>query len=302
MKDDREVVFPEEFIGVIGGGDRSYIPKLAGSVSFDSVDATFEALPHLLMAGIEYTTSSGTVDGTGSGYVYTYTIPHSTAPTIKSYTIRAGDDQQAEIMEYSIVQNFTLEGNAGEALMMSADWFGRQITNGSYSTSVSVPTVESILASKATMYLDAVSGTYGATAVSDTLLSATLNFNNLIQPKFTMDGQLYFDFHYVGNREITGSLTFEHNASAVTEKTNWRAETPRLLRLLFAGTALTTSTATHATKKLIVDLPIKWESFDAISDQDGNSTVTGTFRSRYNATVANAGKFVVVLNSTTSIP
>jgi hypothetical protein len=50
MKDDREVVFPEEFIGVIGGGDRSYTPKLAGSVSFDSVDATFEALPHLLMA------------------------------------------------------------------------------------------------------------------------------------------------------------------------------------------------------------------------------------------------------------
>ena len=188
--------------------------------------------------------------------------------------------------------------------MMGGEWIGRQVTNGSFSTGVTVPDVETILASKGSLYLDAVSGTYGSTAVSDTLLSATINFNNLIMPKFTMDGQLYFDFHYVGNREITGNLRFEHNSSAVTEKTNFRNQTPRLLRLSFAGSTLTTAATApvYTTKRLIVDLPIKWESFDALDDLDGNSTVTANFRSRYNSTVANAGKFIVVLDGTTSIP
>ena len=300
LTDNRIVTFPEEFIGVIGSGDRSYIAKIEGSLTMDDTDATFEQVPHLLIAGIAATTA-GVQDGTGSGYVYTYNIAHSTAPTTVTYSIRAGDNQQAESMAHAYVSSFNLSGNAGEALMMGAEWGGRAIANATFSAGVSVPTVETILASQCTMYLDAVSGTYGATSVTDTLLSATINFDSLMAAKWTMDGALDFDFIYAGNREITGQLRFEHNASAVTEKGNYRTQTPRLLRLLWTGTALTTA-GTHATKKFIVDLPIKWESFDALDDLDGNSTVTANFVSRYNETVANAGKFIVVLNSTTSIP
>lgn len=300
LTDGRVVTFPEEFIGIIGGGDRSYIAQINASASFDSTDATFEQLPHLLLAGVAVDTA-GTADGAGSGYIYTYPIPYDAAPTVQTYTIRAGDNQQAEIMEYAFIQSFSLSGNAGEALMMSGNWVGRQTTDGSFSTSVSVPSVESILASKATMYLDAVASTYGNTAVSQTLLSATVNFDNLIMPKFTMDGELYFDFHYAGNREITGSLTFEHNSSAVTERGYMRSETPRLLRLKWEGSAVTTAGTDYTYKTLILDLPIKWESFDPLDDQDGNSIITGNFRSRYNATVGDAGK-VIVVNELSAIP
>jgi hypothetical protein len=305
LEDGRIVTFPEEFIGVIGGGDRSYIAKVEAGMSMDEVDATFEQLPHLLIASIAATTA-GVQDTSGSGYVYTYTIPHSSAPTIQTYTIRAGDDQQAEIMAYSFVQSMTLSGNAGEAVMMGAEWVGRAVENGSFSTGVSVPSVETILASSGAMYLDAVSSTYGNTAVTSTLISFSLDMSNMIAAKWTVGaagGTVgAFDFHYAGNREITGSLQFEHNSTATTEKTAFRDQTPRLLRLKFSGSTLTTAGSGYSVKTLIIDLPIKYESFDTLDDIDGNSVVTANFVSKYNETVANAGKFIVVLNGTTSIP
>lgn len=304
LTDGRVVTFPEEFIGVIGGGDRSYIARIEATLSMDSTDATFEQLPHLLIAGVAASTT-GSQDGTGSGYIYTYIIPYSAAPTIKTYTIRGGDNQQAEQMDYAFVESLSLSGNAGEAVMMNAEWRGRAVTNATFSTSATVPTVETILASSGLLYLDAASGTYGATVTTSTLISFGLDLSALNAAKWTMgggDGNGEFDFVYAGNREITGTLQFEHNAAAVTEKTAFRDQTPRLMRLKFEGSALTTAGTSYSKKTFIIDLPIKYESFDALDDVDGNSVVTANFRSRYNATVGNAGKFIVVLNSTTSIP
>lgn len=307
FEDNREVTFPEEYIGIIGGGDRSYIAKSSGSFKMDDTDATFEQVPHLLIASIANTTA-GVVQGTSSGYLYTYTIPTTTAPTIQTYTIRAGDDLQAEIMKYSFVKSFSLKGQAGEALMMSAEWVGRTISTGAYSTSVSVPDVETILSNKATLLIDPVSGTYGAgTLVTDpnTMIACEINFEDTIMPKWVMrphgDDSASFAFHYAGNRKISGSVTFEHNTDATTEKEAFRNQTPRLLRFHFYGSGLTTAGALYTTKVLIVDLPIKYESFDSLDDIDGNSIIKANWVSRYNATVGNAGKVLVVLNGTTSI-
>ncbi len=309
FEDNREVVFPEEYIGIIGGGDRSYIPKSSGSFKMDDTDATFEQLPHLLISSIANTTA-GVQQGTSSGYLYTYNIPTTTAPTIQTYTIRAGDDQQAELMKYAFVKSFSLKGNAGEAVMMSAEWMGRAISTGAYSTSVSVPDVETILSNKALLSIDPVSGTYGGNAlVTDdkTLIACEINFEDMIMPKWVMrpasaDDPASFAFHYAGNRKISGSLTLEHNADATTEKEAFRNQTPRLLRFWFYGSALTTAHATYPYKTLIVDLPIKYESFDSLDDIDGNSIIKANWVSKYNATVGNAGKVLVVLNGTTSIP
>ena len=306
LEDLREVTFPEEFIGVIGGGDRSYIAKVEGALTMDDTDCTFEQLPHILIAGIANTTT-GTQDGTGSAYIYTYNIAHSTAPTIQTYTVRAGDNQQAEIMEYAFVNSFSIKGNAGEAVMMSAEWTGRQVTTGSFTGSVAVPSVETVLASRGALSLSAVSDTYGQTTVDDSLLAFEVNYSNLLAPKYAFaPGGLtvnppYFSFTYAGNREITGSLTFEHNAAAVAEREAFRNQTPRLLRLWFFGSDITTADS-YSNKQLKIDLPIKYESFDALDDQDGNSIVKANFISRYNATVGDAGKFEIILDGITSIP
>lgn len=305
--DDREVTFPEEFIGVIGGGDRSYIAKSSGTLSLDDTDATFEQLPHILIAGIAATTA-GVQEGTGSGYTYTYNIAHSTAPVIQTYSIRAGDNNQAESMKYAFVQSFSIKGNAGEAVTMSAEWIGHDITTATFSTGVTVPEVETILAAKNALYLDTAGGTYGGTPIDMTLIAFEANFDSLIMPKWVMrpfgNSNTSFAFHYAGNREITGSLTLEHNSTAADQIAAFRNQTPQLMRMYFFGSALSTvdTSVDWTTKVMTLDLPIKFESLDPLDDVDGNSIVKLNWRSRYNATAGDAGKFIIVLDGTTSIP
>lgn len=291
--DDREVVFVEEDIGIFSGGDRAYIPRLSGSLTMEETPATFEQLPYILEAGVK-AVGSGTADTGGSGHIYAYTFPTTAAPAVQTYTIEGGDNQQEEEMYYSVVEEFTLSGGGGEALNVSANWIGRQVQNGTFTTQPTIPTVEEILFSKGKLYIDNVGGTIGSTQVSDTLLSVNFQMNTGIVRKWTADGSLDFSFVQYTRPEVTLQLTYEHNASAVTEKTNWRNETARLIRLDFEGSTLTTAGSSHSVKLLRIDLAGKYESFDALGDMDGNDIVVATFRGLYNATASLFGSITVV--------
>jgi hypothetical protein len=93
----------------------------------------------------------------------------------------------------------------------------------------------------------------------------------------------------------------EHDSNAVAEKQNFRNEKPRLLRLEAKGDTLATAGSTYTEKTMIIDLAGKWESFGPLDDDDGNDTITGTFRVRYNETAALFAKFIFV-NELASLP
>ena len=107
IEDQREVIYPDEDIGYLSGKDRNYIPKLGAAVVMDSTPATFEGLPIILCAGVKNVVT-GVTDTGGSGKVYTYTFPTTAANSIKTWTIEAGDDQQAEEVEYAFVESFEI--------------------------------------------------------------------------------------------------------------------------------------------------------------------------------------------------
>jgi hypothetical protein len=298
LKDNLALTFVEEHIGSLSGYDRSYISKYAGAINMSATPATYEQVNHIFEAGIK--TDAAAAEG--SGYLYEYTGATTAAPTIKTYTIEAGDNIQEEQGLYGFVSDFTLSGAAGEAMMMSANWITRQVQTGSFTGALSVPTVEEILVSKGSVYIDAASGTAGATQVSDTLLDFTLNYTTGIIPKWTADGgSLDYQFIQYTMPEVTLDVTFEHNSTAVAEKAAWRAETGRQIRLLFTGSALTTAGTTYSTKALQIDLVGKWETFEELGDMDGNVTVSGTFRSRYNATAA-LFSTISLVNNLSAVP
>lgn len=298
IEDQRETVFVEEDIGYLSGVDRTMVPKLHAAISLASVPATFEQLPHILEMGVR--TDAPAQDGAGTGYLYEYVFPTTAANTIKTYTIEGGDNQAAEEMEYCFVESFTLEGTAGEALMMSAEIKGRQVSTSAFTGAATLPTVEEILFSKGKLYIDDADGTIGTTQKTSTLLSATLNVTTGLVPVFTADGALYFTFVKGVMPEITLDITFEHDGTATAEKAAWRAETARLIRLQFEGAALGTA-GDYTYKTLTIDLAGKWESFSALEDSDGNDTVTATFRARYNATAALFAQIDVV-NELSALP
>lgn len=300
IEDQRKVNFVEEDIGIIGGADRSNTSQLLAALAMASVEATFEQLPHIFEAGIKVV-GTGVADGVGTGKIYAYPFPTTAKNTIKTYTLEMGDDQAVEEMEYGFVEAFKIEGKAGEALMVSADWKGRQVSVSSFTGAIAVPTVEDILTSKGKVYIDEPGGTIGTTQVSQTVLELSLDVQTGWVPVFTMDGNLYFAFAKITRPEITLEMTFEHDGTATAEKAKWRSDTARLLRLQFEGANLGTGGTLFQKKTFRIDLAGKWEKFGSLEDTDGNDTVKGTFRARYNATAAKFAELTVV-NELATVP
>lgn len=274
--DQRTLVRPAEDVGYLAGTARLYTPKEQGVATFDDTPATYEQFPHILEASLE--TVTPTTD-TGTGIIYTYDFPQATTQTIKTYSIEAGDNNAAEEMSYAFVSDFSLSGVAGEAWQVGATWMGRTWAPATFTSDLTLEAVEEMLFSKSYLYIDDTTDTIGTSdnIVSETLISATLNVTSGWIPVFTADGNTYFSFSKQTQPDATLALTFEHNATATAEKAKWRALTERQVMIKTVGSALT-SGGTYTTKTMIMKFAGTWESFDVLNEQDGNDTVSATFR------------------------
>ena len=294
LEDARESVWPEEDIGIFGGTDRQYFPKLAATLEMDEVEATFEQLPHIFDAGIKY--AAPTTD-TGSGYIREWEEPVTDAvesTDLMTYSMKCGDNNEVEKFSFGFVTEFSLSGTAGEAWMVKSTWTGREAsTDGDGFATATTPEVEEVLFSKTKLYIDATSDTIGSTIVSNTLIGATLDVTTGWTAVHTGSGRLDLSFVKQVKPEIKLDITFEHNNTASLEKYYWRNGTARQIRLLCEGSALSDD-GTYTYKTLQIDLAGKWDTFEKLDEKDGNDVVTGHFIARYNSTAALLAAFTIV--------
>lgn len=291
--------FSEQNIGILANVDSSYISKYFASPIFDPTECTFEQLFHIFEAGIK-AVGTGVADGAGSGKIYTYPMPTTATNSIKTYTIEGGDDVAAEEVEYGFVSEFNLSGSGDGAWMVDSVWGGRQVTTTTFTNSLSVPTTEIMQFLKTKLYIDAISGSYGITRVSSTLLEAKIKVVTGWIPVWTADGSLYFTFNKCVGPTINMDLTFEHNASAVAQKAAWKAGTRKKVALQCQGSNLTTA-GVYSTKSFLILLPGSWEKFEKLDEKDGNDIISGKFRVGYNELAGEAGTFTIV-NEISSVP
>ncbi len=289
IHDNMDLVFPTEDIGMLVPVGRSYIARYEAGLTLNDTEATFEQLPHLFEMGIESVTPSGT-----TSFTYTYVMPYASTDLVSStdlatYTVEGGDNAAAEEFGFGFVRSISLTGSAGQALMMSAEIVGRQVEAGAFTENVALADVEEILFSKGKLYIDDVATFPATTPISNQLLGMSLSINTGWLPVYTADGALYFSFIKQTTPEVTLQITFEHDTTAIAEKAKWRAQTPRIIRLVFTGSD---------NKQLAIDIAGKWASFDVLGEQDGNDIVSGTFRGTYNATVG--GMFQTAITNTLS--
>jgi hypothetical protein len=301
IEDQREVEFVEEDVGYISGTDRTMTPKLLAGIEFEETPATFEQLPYILNAGVEGV--AGVKDGSGTGYIYTYTFPTTALKTPYTYTIEGGDGYAVEEMEYSLVEEFQIAGEAGGPVNMSAKWFGRQVSSSSFTGAIAVPSVDEMLFGNSKLYIDAIGGTIGTTQKTGTLLAWTYKVVTGWQPRFTGDGNLYFTGHAFdpSKLEITCEITFEHDAAAAAAKTAFRAETPILLQIAVTGPACATGGTAYQNKTLKLNMCGKWESVEKLDEIDGNDVVKAVLRARYNSTAAQFASIICV-NELVTLP
>jgi hypothetical protein len=303
LDDQRLVEEVEEMVGLLDGADRTNVTKLMGGLELAQTPVTFEQFPYLPVMSMGGPVT-GSADGSGSDKIYTTNVPTTAAPTLVPYTIRGGDDFEVEIMEYALLSKWEVAFKAGESAKLSATALGRQVQASSFTGSLSIPSIEDVLSSKGKVYLDDVSGSYGTTQVANAIIAGKVTVEIKYAINFTIDGNLYYSYLTYAGHRITGELTYVHD-SAVSgsggAKQFFRNQTAKLLELKFEGATVTTPGTTYSKKTLIIDLPIKFGKAGVLADQDGGDIVTMSFRSRYNTTKGDAGKFVVV-NELASLP
>ena len=293
--DGRVINNPSEDIGYFGGTDRSYEAAQMASMGMPEHEATFEQIGYILNAGIEY--QAGVQDGAGSGYVRTYDIPTDTENTLKTYTVYGRNTTQPARMPYGFVKSFSLTGAPQDAWKLSAEWAGKtaETTDVTFA-SLSLTTVEEMIFGKSKLYIDAIDGTVGTTQKTGTWLGASLNVTTGWDWLFTGDGNVtpYRAKFYPALLEITGSVTFEYDATATAQRTAFENRTPQLMRWLIEGATLDTSGTAYSKKTQIIDLAFKWTSFPEIGEQNKNDIITAEFTAKYNATADFRGQFINV--------
>ena len=321
LKDGRQVVEVEEQIGIDGGADRTYIPKQMGELSLAETEATFEQLSWLLLAvGMGTTGPAGGYQGSvadagGSSVVHHLVFPTTTTPPTRSYTIEAGDPQvEVEVMPYALCTKLSLKGAGGEAIKVSADFIGRYVerTNafGTFTIAGEFTTVETILAVGSVWLTPAGSGFGTGLSPAGNILGFSIDIERPWEPKFATDtGTTFFHTAVPDSFMITGEITYEHQATgtysaagSAGQITKWRNQDPQLLRMEFPGGTVSGGTVGALNKLLRIDLPIKWSSFDALGDQNGNSIRVGKFFSRYQELTPAAGRgSVTIITRGTSV-
>ena len=276
-EDARTIQRAEEQVGLLVPAERAFTTAVLARLSMPSTPLTVEQLPHILEAGVE------TVSPTGSDpYVYTYNFPTgSTLNTIKTYTIEAGNvivTGDVQEMEYSFVEEFELSATAGEAWMMSANWIGRQLSSAAFTAALSLPSVTEMILPKTKLYIDATGGTVGSTQKTGVLMGAQMTVRTGILPVPVGDGNLYFSAHKFTRPEITFSITLELEDGGVVaaERAIFESQAVRLFELELNGG--------NATHECVLQWAGKYDSISDYENSDGNTTVTFEGHAVYSST------------------
>lgn len=267
IEDTRERTIVTEQLGVFVQSERSYDSKIAAKWSQPSAPLTYEQVCHILEAGCKTATPSGTGPYTR---VYNYPYSGTSVNTIKTYTIEAGSatvSSDMYEMEYSFVEDFEFSGAFGEAWTMQSNWLGRQMSQTSFTGSLTAPTVNEALFNHCLLYIDASGGTLGTTQKTGVLTAASVKVKTGLMQVPVGDGALYAVSHKWTQPEITFSITMELEDGSIvaTERGIYRSNGTRLIRL---------KTSPSASLQFQIDMAAKYDSISDYENSDGNTTVT----------------------------
>ncbi len=271
----------EEDVGYLVPAELNYDTRLGATLAMPASELTYEQITHILEAAILTATP-----GAGPGYLRAYPFPTTTARTIKTYTLEAGNALvSADQMEipYAFVSEFELSGKVDEAWMMAATWLGQRWVTAAMTGALSVPAVEVALFGNTKFYVDNSGGTIGTTQVSGKLLEATIKCTTGIQFVPVGDGNLYPIAHKFIKPEVTFTLAYELEQDTgvsfvATERGKWDTKAGRLMRLHVPGSG--------ATKDLKLDLFAIYDKFGAYENSDGNVSVKVEGHCGYSSTDA----------------
>lgn len=300
LKDESKPEYPKEDVGYIRGVGRAFIPKMDGTIEIKGTPVTFEQLPYFLNMGVRGV--APVQDGAGSGRVWTHPFPTNTVLAPYTYTVRHGDNNQAELMTGTFCEELTIKGEAEKAWELDATLRGWPGGTTTFTGSLAIPTVEEAIFGLTSLFIDAPGGTLGTTQITDGFRGFELKISKVYQPRWQGNGANRFYTRLVMNSEpeITLKLKLDHDTSAVAQRAVRRALTHSQIRIRATGSNLTTG-GTYTTRTIQLNAIGSYMEPEPYDDDDGVTSLEFNVGTHYSATPGLGGNIVVV-NDLTALP
>lgn len=301
---DEPVFRPEAQTGVLveGGGITDVIATRMANVALDG-DLTFQQLLHVLHMSMKGAVTPGTVGVTGKQWVFNPT--YLADPALNAFTLDRrltdGTTTWDETVAGMKARSFNISAAIGENTKVSVDAFGAPILRGETLTAaIAVPTVGFVPSALWKVYLNDTAGAIGTTQLVCDVVSFSLNFEAMNQPKFYLSGQADKSFCGYGLKRAKWglSLQVEIDAAIIAEQAKAADRSIRYVRLEAIGSAIAGGSAFDT---ITIDLPLRHATgmYDQSGDRDGNDTATLEFVDAYDsATPLGAKISVTVVNAT----
>jgi hypothetical protein len=179
----------------------------------------------------------------------------------------------------------TITGSIDGDNTMSADLFGADVVPGTVTPGLSERDPTFIQSWQTRLFVDAVGGTAGTTAMPGTLMSWTVTINNNLSRVFTANNSKSADRVIAGELDVTAELVFDaDDAGAIDEFNNWLNAVSRLVRLEFQDE--TNFIETTLRRFITVDIGGRWTAVDISGENQGVRSYSLSFQSVYNAGMA----------------
>lgn len=256
-------------------------------------DVTYEDLPWWALLGLK-----GGVAGVVSAVTaITRTFnPSETVDDIKTATFYQNDETQGWRMPFGMVEEIELSGAVGQPWQMRCALIGATLDP------VATPADpgarvgrETIRMGNTKLYVGAA-GADPAAQVLGTFIDFRLLIKNNIVRKFFGDGTDQMGSVGREHRVVECDFTFEETAAALTERTNWGTNVPRVVAIEAQGSPIAGSTGPVNRKARLI-IPGMWDGW-TLGNRVSNRIFTMKLRGLYDIAL---GKGVSIV-SVTGVP
>lgn len=248
--------------------------------------ASYEQLPYWLdsVFGIASPT------GTAAPYTYSYSGPTTASPSSpRIFTIEYGDPSNIYDIAGALVESITVNIEQYKPWTVELNFIGKSAATGTFA-SLSDTSVN--LIQGATLAIDSLGGTFGSTAISAALRSATWTYSNGRHLKFFADSQVPQSWGE-GKPSSSLALTLEYTS-----------DVKGYVDAMLSGAitkSIRISTGTSPTTAQLDFAGVVTGGAKLFEDADGNGIVTLNFDGLYDATNAVWCDWTI-LNSVSALP
>lgn len=204
---------------------------------------------------------------------------------ISTYTIEFGDNEQAYKSEFCFTEKLEISGTPDSICEMSWDMKARQVTDTTFTGSLTAPLIKSFAFNNAKFYIDTSYAGLGGTQKIGLLRGFTWTYETMFKGFITADGVLYFNSLTQDKMKVTLELQYRRGTDSEAERTKFRNQTMFYPRIELLSNGEMDSGQSNP-EYVRLDGAFRYTEWDTPDDEDGALVTTVTAESFYDDTSA----------------